>query len=204
MGKAKKSFLGRLIASILVLILIIVALGLILFISPVPTLYAKGGLTGYTYIVTLAIAGIYCIIGGKDIEGSYIIGIFDKDNNQVGDTITSEVTLSSLGVDYFVIIGLCLVIVGTILFLIFYRNKGLTLIGGFFTLAGAILGGFQTLTFASINESFASDLKNAASAVSALFSESNYSIVSIGSICFAVISGLVAIYMIVHAARIKK
>lgn len=204
MGKAKKSFLGRLIASILVLILIIVALGLILFISPVPTLYAKGGLTGYTYVVTLAIAGIYCIIGGKDIEGSYIIGIFDKDNNQVGDTITSEVTLSSLGVDYFVIIGLCLVIVGTILFLIFYRNKGLTLIGGFFTLAGAILGGFQTLTFASINESFASDLKEAASVVSALFSESNYSIVSIGSICFAVIAGLVAIYMIVHAARIKK
>lgn len=203
MGKVKKG-LGRIFGSLFVLIFILAALFLILFISPVPTLTAKGSLTGYTYISTLAIAGISCIFGGSEIEGSYIIAVFDSNNNQVGETQTISTTLSSLGCDYYVIIAMCLVIVGAILFLIFYRNKALGLISGFMTLAGAILGGFQTLTFGLVNQSFASDLESAASVVSALFSESSYSIVSIGSICFAILAGIIGIYMIVHAARLKK
>lgn len=199
MGKGKK-VLGRLFATILVSVFMVVAVILMLSFGPCPTLYAEGKLTSNTYVILLAVVGFYGIFGGTDISTKWSLTVTGSDGTQNGST--NDTTIS-LAMDYYALIALILVVLAVVVFLIFYRNKIVGVITGILCLGGAILGGCESLTFSAVNGSLQETLESL-NALGIAFNNVQYVVLGIGSICFAVIMGIIAIYMIVHALRLKK
>lgn len=199
MGKGKK-VVSRLLGTILTLVFSLCAMLLFIVLGVVTTYSAEVSLLGHTttYVVAVMVTAVFAIFGGKESDVKSLSYLF-IDGEQQGDPTEISLGELSFNLDYFALIALILAIVGLVLFLVFYRNKLLAFIGGALSFVAAILGGFQSLTFGFVNPDFVEVFNTIGK-----YTGGSITYIGVGGICFAVILGLTSIWMMIHAAKIKK
>ena len=203
MSKKKNGgFFSRLIWT--VIIVGFVALGLILFVSTLPSV---GVLINYTtdfdipFVGTatlsaaIALKGFGALFGGALDEvafnSSASIGdkVYDSPEGSLPPSFSEDFTFN-----YLVFIGVVLVLIGVVLAILFFRKKTISLLGALLIVAGAILLCLDCLLYTSINESALGSLKDI----------EGLTVIDVPSLLLGIFSALSGITVFFHALTIKK
>lgn len=197
--KRKGSFFGRLIWTLL--IVGFVALGAIIFLSMLPTsgvtiTYAQEInfiVTTITYSTTVSLKGMALVFGGKLDNFSSLITV-NGEKIETGDVTIPDFAKMDFVFNYYVFIGIVLVLLGLVLTILFFRKKKISLLGALFIIVGAVILCTDSYVFPAINKDVLGELQNV----------ENLQILDLPSLLFGVFSGVSGIITLVHAIVMKK
>lgn len=197
--KRKGSFFGRLIWTFL--IVGFVALGAIIFLSMLPTsgvtlTYSQEInfiLTTITYSIAISLKGMALVFGGKLDNVNTVITV-NGESAETGDVTVPDFAKFDFAFNYYVFIGIILVLLGLVLAILFFRKKKISLIAALLIIVGAIILCTDSYVFPAINKDVLGELNEV----------KNLQILDLPSLLFGVFSGVSGLITLVHAIIIKK
>ena len=187
--KKKSSFLSNLIWWVLILGFVVV--GAILFISLLPStgisINYSTEFLGKTFAYSISIIGFPALFGGEVTNFAF---------TRNGETL--NLTDLPVGSDYafnaWVFVGILLVLVGTIVALLFFKKKTVSLICALLIIVGAVFLCTDGFMFPIVNSETLGDLREI----------EGVSFLDLPSLMFGIFSGVAGLITLGHALTIKK
>lgn len=197
--KRKGSFFGRLIWTLLIVGFVV--LGAIIFLSMLPTsgvtiTYAQEInliVTTITYSIAVSLKGMALVFGGKLDNFSSLITV-NGEKIETGDVTIPDFARMDFAFNYYVFIGIVLVLLGLVLTILFFRKKKISLVAALFIIVGAVILCTDSYVFPAINKDVLGELENV----------ENLQILDLPSLLFGVFSGVSGLLTLVHAITIRK
>lgn len=191
--KVLKSF-SRVIVSVIVIALAVVAILCTLFIPTSVNYIAEVSVLGYSTsaIICVMIPGINAIFGGSG-TGTITMTV----NDQTSEDAT-DFQFENLAFDYVTLIALIVVVISVVLFVCCYRNKKLCLLSLLLQLVGICFVASQSGFFGIFNQDFIANQSYASGSANL-----STSIIGVGSIIGAVALSAGLIFSLIHTLVMK-